>query len=51
MTARYTQRGVSVYQNGKLIANAVTPEAARQLVQQLNGPDDYLRRVCDRLTS
>lgn len=46
----YTQRGVSVYQNGKLIANAVTPEAARQLVQQLNGPDDYLKRVAEALS-
>jgi len=46
---KYTTHGVGIYLNGKLLANAVTPEAARQLVQQLNGPDDYLLRVADAL--
>jgi hypothetical protein len=46
---KYTIQGVGIYLNGKLLANAVTPEAARQLVQQLNGPDDYLMRVYNAL--
>ena len=46
---KYTTHGVGIYLNGKLLANAVTPEAARQLVQHLNGPDDYLMRVYEAM--